>query len=278
MIASLNPLEVLFDHGPDNCPLPEQIRTLYGGGFGFNGPTLYANFVQSIDGVVSLSSVRSPAPAISGHSAADRFVMALLRSCADAVLVGAGTMRDTAEPWTASSVFPALSSSFARLRNKLGKPADPQLILLTASGKINVNHPALRAGATVLTTAAGARRLGSSLPSGCRLHVLSGEHAIDMTKALDLVRSQGLQYVLSEAGPNITGQLVQAGLLDELFLTIAPVLAGGGKGDASGLLEGVRILPDRRESRELVSIRRSGSYLFLRYGSRTTEDGRGPSA
>jgi len=278
VVDLFEPLQVLFDRGPDNCPLPEPVRTLYGGGFGFDGPLLYANFVQSIDGVVSLGSVHSPAPEISGHSPADRFVMALLRAAADGVLVGAGTMRDTALPWTAQSVFPQLAPDFARLRAGLEKPADPRLILLTASGEIDVGHPALAAGAMVLTTDAGASKLASSLPPECELHVLPGEGEIDMTEALQLVGSQGLRYVLSEAGPTVTGQLVEAGLLDELFLTIAPVFAGGGNGDGSGLLEGIRMLPDRRESRELISVRCSDSYLFLRYGAPSIQDQPVPTA
>jgi len=277
VVDLFQPLQVLFDRGPDNCPLPEHVQTLYGGGFGFDGPLLYANFVQSIDGVVSLRSVHSPAPEISGHSPADRFVMALLRAAADGVLVGAGTMRDTALPWTAQSVYPQLAADFARLRAGLEKPADPRLILVTASGEIDVGHPAL-AGAMVLTTDPGAAKLAPSLPPECELHVLPGDGEIDMAEALQLIRSQGLRYVLSEAGPNVTGQLVEAGLLDELFLTIAPVFAGGGNGDGSGLLEGIRMLPDRRESRELISVRRSDSYLFLRYGAPTIQDQPVPTA
>jgi riboflavin biosynthesis pyrimidine reductase len=242
------------------------IKRLYGGGFGFSAPLVYANFVQSIDGVVALRSVRSPAPLISGHSAADRFVMAMLRACADGVLVGAGTMRDTAERWTPDAIFPELSSDLATLRVALGMDPEPRLILLTASGDINIDHPALHAGASVLTTAAGARRLGPYLPPASELHVLPGDQSINLSEAVELVRSQGLRYILSEAGPTITAQLVQEGLLDELFLTIAPIMAGGGRGDGLSLLEGIRILPDRREERQLVSLRRHGSYLFLRYG------------
>ena len=266
MPEELEPLEVLYERGPLHYPLSSELRDLYGRGFGFDQPTVYANFVQSIDGVVALRSVHSPAPLISGGYAADRFVMALLRACADCVLVGAGTMSDTAQRWTAELVYPTLSDQFLRLRAELGMTPEPLLVLVTASGSVDVNHPALHAGAMVLTTAAGARRIGSSLPERCRLHSLSSGRDIEMATALAFLWAEGFRHILSEAGPNITGQLVEGGLLDELFLTIAPVLSGSGEGDGIGLLAGARFLPQRRQPAELISVRRHAGYLFLRYG------------
>ena len=64
----------------------------YGGPLGFAEPRLYVNFVASLDGVVALPDAIQSNRMISAHSEADRFVMGLLRACADAVLVGAGTM------------------------------------------------------------------------------------------------------------------------------------------------------------------------------------------
>ncbi|HEX2053719.1 MAG TPA: dihydrofolate reductase family protein [Actinomycetota bacterium] len=260
------PLEVLADDGPESFPLPSRLRMLYGSGFGFAVPLLYANFVQSIDGVVALRGVASPAPIISGNSAADRFVMALLRACADGVLVGAGTMRDTGQPWTHRTVFPELAEEFAELRGNLGLRPEPDLLLLSSSGRIVPDHPALYRGARVLTTAAGAERL-ASLPAASSVTVLSDGPAVDIAYAVTFLREQGYRYILSEAGPNVTGQLVKAGMLDELFVTVAPVLAGRRDGDGQGLVDGVRLLPERRESRELLSLRKHGSYLFLRYGA-----------
>lgn len=262
----LSPLEVLWDRTGGGYPLSGVLETLYGGGFGFDGPLLYANFVQSIDGVVALRSVPAPAPVISGHSAADRFVMALLRACADGVLVGAGTMRDTPVPWTHESIFPQLAPEFARLREDLGLSPQPDLLLLTSSGRIDVRHPALHAGARVLTTQEGAARMSGSLPEASTVHALADTGTVDVAAAIEFLRQQGYRHVLSEAGPMVTGQLVGAGLLDELFVTVAPVLAGGRDGDVLGLVSGIRMLPGRRESRELLSVRRHGSYLFLRYG------------
>jgi riboflavin biosynthesis pyrimidine reductase len=61
-------------------------------------------------------------------------------------------------------------------------------------------------------------------------------------------------------------QLVERHLLDELFLTVSPVLAGRDPGARrEGLVEGVRLLPDRGEWATLHSVRRHADHLFLRY-------------
>jgi len=83
---------------------------------------IYANFVSSIDGVVTLGANPSAGSVISGKSAADRFVMGLLRACADAVVLGAGTLRATpGHLWTPAHVYPALATEFTALRSALGR-------------------------------------------------------------------------------------------------------------------------------------------------------------
>src|SRR4029077_18274636 len=90
----LRPLEVLFETELPSYPLPADLERLYGR-LGFSEPVVYSNFVSSLDGVVSLGVKPSAGSVISGKYPADRFVMGLLRSCADAVVVGAGTLRAT---------------------------------------------------------------------------------------------------------------------------------------------------------------------------------------
>ncbi len=76
--------------------------------------------------------------------------------------------------------------------------------------------------------------------------------------------------VLTEGGPRLLGQLAAGGLLDELFLTVSPVLAGRGDTARPGLVAGLELLPGRTEPAELLTVRRHGSYLFLRYAMRGT--------
>jgi riboflavin biosynthesis pyrimidine reductase len=247
--------------------LPAALRRVYGGDIKLGAPVLYANFVSSIDGVVAVETSASSESLISGGNAADRFQMGLLRALADAVLVGAGTLRSTpGHHWTPQHVYPALAGEFARLRRKLGRAADPRLVVLTASGELDPSHPALQAGALVVTTKAGARRATRILPATCQVMSMSAGKSVDVTSALELLRSQGYTVILSEAGPVVMSQLVRSRLVDDLFLTLSPVLAGRVAGDGNrGLVEGVHLLPDQPAWMCLVGARRHGSHLFLRY-------------
>jgi riboflavin biosynthesis pyrimidine reductase len=262
----LSPLEVLFeaDSLPE-YPLPADLKHLYGR-LGFPAHVVYANFVSSIDGVVTLGSKPSAGSVISGKNSADRFLMGLLRACADAVVLGAGTFRGTpGHLWTPAHVYPALSTEFTALRSALGRSAEPTLVLLTASGELDFSHPALARRAIVMTTSTGAKKIGDRLPSACELVVLGKGKSLDIRKAMAELRGRGLDVLLSEAGPHVTGQLIAEGLLDEVFLTLSPVLAGRGKEKRLGMVEGIELLPANGAWSKLMSARQHGDYLFLRY-------------
>jgi riboflavin biosynthesis pyrimidine reductase len=83
-----------------------------------------------------------------------------------------------------------------------------------------------------------------------------------------VLRDRGCSVVLTEAGPSIFGSLVASRLVDELFLTVSPVLAGRGASGRLGLVEGVELIPETRTAGRLRSVRAHGSHLFLRYGLR----------
>jgi riboflavin biosynthesis pyrimidine reductase len=273
----LIPLDVLFEEpGLPSYDIPEELERLYGGGIGFETPCLYANFVSSLDGVVALEGVKQSSYVISGDSEADRFVMGLLRACADAVLIGAGTLgASPGSLWTPSHIFPGAAEEFARLRKGLGRTDEPQLVVLSGHGRIDTHHPALEAGALVLTSKSAATTLANRLPSSSTVIGLGDDPALDLADAIAALRSEGLAVVLSEGGPTVTGGLLRAGLLDELFLTLSPVLAGRTpSGGRPGLVEGFDLLgvpglPDEQPRlRRLRSVRRHGSHLFLRYALR----------
>ena len=263
----LKPFEVLFEaDGLPEYALPVDLKHLYGR-LGFADRVLYANFVPSIDGVVTLGAKPSAGSVISGKEASDRFLMGLLRACADAVVLGAGTLRATpGHLWTPAHVYPALATEFTALRSALGRSAEPSLVVLTGSGELDFSHPAIVRGACVITTSVGAKYIGSRLPSSCELLVMGKGKRLDLGKVVVELRERGLQVLLSEAGPHVTGQLVEEGLLDEVFLTVSPVLAGRGKEKRLGMVEGIELLPDKGAWSRLLSARQHGNYLFLRYG------------
>ena len=263
----LAPFDVLFE--ADSLPdytLPADLMHLYGR-LGFSTPVVYSNFVSSVDGVVTLGAKPSAGSVISGKYPADRFLMGLLRACADAVLVGAGTLRATpGHLWTPAHVFPELATEFIALRSGLGRSAEPALVVLTASGKLDFSHPALKRGATVMTTPAGAKAIGDRLPATCEVVAMGKGKALDMGGAIRGLRSRGHEVLLTEGGPHVVGQMIEGGLLDEAFLTLSPVVAGRGDEHRLGMVEGIELLPAKGAWSKLLSARRHGDYLFLRYG------------
>ena len=83
----------------------------------------------------------------------------------------------------------------------------------------------------------------------------------DLASVIDELRERGCRRILCEGGPTLFGALLAAGLVDELFLTVSPLLAGRGL----SLVEGVELLPGQRVGGTLAGVRRHGSHLFLRY-------------
>ena len=265
----LEPLALLQESGGlPRFELPDELRRLYGGQIGLPPRCLFTNFVATIDGVVAIPGLRHSNKLISDESAADRFVMGLLRACADAVLVGSGTMLAAPRTlWTAEQAYPAAASAYAELRHRLGHAPRPEIAIVTASGSIDIAHPVLEAGALVLTTEQGAAALGDRLPAASQAVVLPGKDGVDVRAAVAFLRERGNELILSEGGPTLFGSLLAAQLVDELYLTISPLLAGRSQSAARhSLIEGTELLPLHRSRSRLLGIRSHGDHLFLRYG------------
>jgi riboflavin biosynthesis pyrimidine reductase len=260
-------LEVLFEKGDlPSWELPPKLRQLYGGSAGFEGQALYANFVSTIDGVAALPETKDSPEIISGGSEADRLVMGLLRALSDAVVIGAGTMRNAVgHLWIPDYIYPELKDEFSSLRRSLGKQPHPQLIVVTGKGNIPADHPALERGALVVTTKAAGEQLVKQIPKASRVVTLTDGPRIEPGQLREFLVTQRFQHVLSEAGPRLFTQLLDAGVMDELFLTYSPLLAGRGEEMRPGIVNGLELLPDGKKSSQLLSVRRSDSHLFLRY-------------
>src|SRR5512143_3268885 len=166
-MTPLEPLESLLDRmDGDDLPLPTELAALYGP-LRFprweGRPYVIGNFVTTMDGVASLSApgLAGGGP-ISGSNPHDRMVMGLLRSVADAVIVGAGTLRSVPNHlWTADYIYPTLSGLYRQVRVASGKEASPLNVIVTARGDIDLSLPVFRSGAVkvlVVTNPQGARR------------------------------------------------------------------------------------------------------------------------
>jgi len=276
-MTDLTPLEVLYDAAQgDDLPLPARLASLYGRlRFPSHAERSHTigNFVTTLDGVVSLGSPGHKAGGdISGFNEHDRMVMGLLRAVADAVVVGAGTLRSVpGHLWTAEYVYPPLAGEYRRLRASLDKPGPPLNVIVSASGQLDPEFRVLRSGEVpvlVVTTASGADRIHrQSLPPSVNIAAVAEEGTVSAGAVLDAVREAGRGgVVLVEGGPRLMGDFLAERGLDELFLTLAPQIAGrDGATERPGLVSGKTFAPEDPLWGTLVAVRRGESHLFLRY-------------
>ncbi len=278
-MEGLSPLQTLIDDtGELVIPLSPQLEALYGGSLRFpahpDRPYIISNFVASIDGVVSLNEPGiSGGGQISGFNPYDQFVMALLRAVSDVVVAGASTLR--APPghiWTAEFIFPPLAEAFVGLRKMLGKPPYPLNVVVTGAGHINTSLPVFQDGhipVMILTTEAGLNRLASqpAMPASVQVVSLKNAGILNAQTVLEAVApALGNGLALIEAGPHMLGEFLASRLMDELFLTIAPQIAGrDALVERPGLVEGKRFAPVSPLWGKLAGAKRGSDDLFLRY-------------
>lgn len=203
---------------PDPTPLDEAtLVALYQPA----GPGLRMNFVTSVDGAVEVDGLSRGL-----QNPADNRVFALLRQYPDALLVGAGTLRQEG--------YGAVRLDETRRAWRVERGLNPYLRLVVASRRLDLapTHPAL-AGAplrpVILTCAAAPpdRRLALESVADVLVH---GDDEVDLPAALADLRARGMATILSEGGPHLMGALTAADLVDEVCLTVSPLLAGAGAG------------------------------------------------
>ena len=254
-------------------PLADQFAGELAVSLRLDRPTVLANFVTSLDGVAAMGSgeLGTGGGDVSGFSEADRFMMALLRSLADVVIVGAGTVRaGRRHEWTARHIQPAFAGSFAAWRTELWLAPQPTTIVVTASGNLDATHAGLNAPdvpVIVVTTKAGAERLATlPLAPNVRVEVTGDGAHVPIGTLIEVVQGTGARIALCEGGPHLFGELLRARLVDELFLTLAPQMAGrDGSAHRLSLVEGTSFGEGRGHWAGLLSVRRAGDDLFLRY-------------
>ena len=135
---------------------------------------------------------------------------------------------------------------------------------MTAGGSFDPTHPILEESAIVLTTEAAAADLRTSIPPATEVVAVNAGDRVDLRRALEQLRERGHALILSEGGPTLFGSLLADGLVNELFLTVSPLLAGRATSPRLGLVEAVEMLPGGFRAR-LRSVRRHADHLFLRY-------------
>ncbi len=272
------PFELLFDDARDaGRELPAAFRTVYPGSWTLPPlgprPYVYVNFVLSRDGRVSFNEPGHMSGGdVSGFSAHDRWLMALLRARADAILMGDNTLRIEPEHvWTAEHIFPDDAEAFAALRRAEGRAPVPLQIFLSLEGDVDVGATAIfsRSDAHVVlaTTTRGAARARRLPATEARVDVLElGTETVDVRALLDLLgKKYGGATVLCEGGPRAYGSLLAAVCPDDEFLTLSPVVVGSApSAPRPGLVEGVAFPPTSHLRSRPLSLHRAGDLLFLR--------------
>lgn len=211
-------------------------------------PWVMANMVMSVDGAFS---VEGRSAGLAGP--ADKAVFHTLRAAADAILVAAGTARD--ERYRRPSTVTHLQDH----RRAMGLTGAPRLVVVSRSMAIPHDQPFLAGDGPepLLLHPHGVDTSG--VPAGVELRASGSGGGVDLRAALGALRDDGIEQVLCEGGPNLLGQLQGDGLLDELFLTVAPMLVGGSD---LGLLGPVT---QDRQPLDLHRALEEDGYLFLTY-------------
>ena len=268
----MEPLSVFFDEADGVLlPLPAELLELHGPlrmPARPNRPHVYANFVASVDGIVAVDPPRGTGGEISGGNRHDRALMGILRAIADAVIIGAGNLRAEGDHvWTGERICPELAVPYARLRAAMGKGDPPLQVVVSGSGDLDLSRAVFsgEAPSVVVTTAAGAARLARQR-SAVRVVVPDpGAGWISLAAILEAVELGPGALVLVESGPTATTRFLAEASVDELFLTRSPFIVGRSGGTPTlALVEGRYFRPGTLSGR-LVSARRSGDFLFLRY-------------
>lgn len=184
-------------------------------------PTLRANMIATIDGAAATGG-RSGGLGGPG----DRAVFGALRELADVIVVGAGTAR------TENYGGARLSAVARERRTRRGQAEVPPIALVTRSGELPRALPVLTGSEVtplVLTCAAAAAGVRARFGRGVEVLDCSGADAgeVDLGVLLRRLAERGLSRMLTEGGPSLLGAFIGAGLLDEMCLTTAPLLAGG---------------------------------------------------
>lgn len=271
------PFECLLDECSDGgTALPRAFAEIYQSEWRLpriaSSPYVYSNFVTSRDGRVSFNEPgRMGGGDVSGYQPNDIWLMALLRSRADAILVGDNTLR--VEPnhvWTPGFVCPTDDDAFLQLRRDEGRSHAPLQVFLSLEGEIDFDaavfsRPDLHV--LVATTPAGGGRLRSHPSVAAQFEVLElGPESVPVGELVDLLgRAYGVRTLLCEGGPRAYASLLAAECLHDEFLSLSPIMIGSAEETRRpSLIEGVAFTAERHPRAKLVSVHRAENHIFLR--------------
>lgn len=282
----MQPLVTLYEREavtPDT--LTPLLASLYDGGFVVpertesKRPYVIANFVETLDGIVSYNAPgQMGGGAISGNNEQDKMVMGLLRARADAVIFGSSSLRaDSPHVRIPSYISPTLATDYDAYRQQLGASEHlPISVIVTASGRVDLHEPTFHTPglrAVIATTEQGYALLAQQeLPVSTEVRVIPSRanepvNGVSPEGVLTMLAQEyKVRVALYEGGPTLLASLLAAHVVDELFLTLAPQLAGRSAAlHRLGLVEAHAFLPAEAPWATLLSVKLAGSHLLLRY-------------
>ncbi|QIJ65311.1 pyrimidine reductase family protein [Streptomyces sp. JB150] len=214
---------------------------------------LRANMVSTLDGAAQHEGRSQPI-----SSATDMRIFGTLRALADVVVVGAETVRQ-------EGYRPARSrAEFAALREAAGQGPAPAIAVVSASLNLDFSLPLFTSPLVptlVLTGAAAAQeRIAAAEKAGARVVIAGDGVGVEPARLVRALTERGYTRLLTEGGPRLLGQLIAAGVLDELCLTVSPTLTAG---DAQRIAGGPGMAVPQRFG--LVSLLEEDGFLFSRY-------------
>ncbi len=214
-------------------------------------PAVRLNMIVSVDGGTSWNGVSG---ALGGP--ADKALFTVLRSLADMVLVASATMRD--EHYGPAVLAPEIQDA----RRKRGQSAVPRIAVVSRACQFDWSAPFFTAATErpIVLTVSSAPEAQRTRAAEVAEVIVAGVDDVDFDHAIAELGARGARSVLAEGGPTLNGQLAKAGLLDELCVTLAPLLASG---DAKRIIAGSTL--EALAPLQLCSICEDGDYLFLRY-------------
>jgi 5-amino-6-(5-phosphoribosylamino)uracil reductase len=226
---------------------------------------MYVNFVTARDGRVSFNVPGHLGGGdVSDFDAHDIWLMAMLRSRADAVMIGEGTVRSEPSHVWIYQTFHADDPDLVALRSAECEREHALQVVVSLDGTVPDDAAMLarpEIDVLVATTTAGAKRV----PSGVDTIVL-GETEVDVRELVRvLVRDHGVKRLLCEGGPRLYGSVLRAGLPLDEFVTLSPLVLGEDETvRRPSLVEGAAFQPGATPRSRLLSVRRAGDYLYLR--------------
>jgi riboflavin biosynthesis pyrimidine reductase len=217
-------------------------------------PAVRLNMIVSVDGGTSWNGVSG---ALGGP--ADKALFGVLRSLADVVLVASATMR--AEQYGPAVLEPAVQDA----RRERGQAPVPRIAVVSRTCQFDWSSPFFTAATErpIVLTVSSAPEAEQARGAEVAEVILAGADDVDLADAVGELGRRGATNVLAEGGPTLNGELARAGLLDELCVTLSPLLASG---DAKRIIAGSSL--DALERLRLCSICEEDDYLFLRYRPR----------